>query len=304
LEQAVATAAALVRWKRHYLLTPGGQPLKSNQEESDPLTATIKGQSQEEASKDCSNSAMLVALNEPKSLRFSLYEKFVRKYEFAYNQQDIQDLVQMVILPCTSPFFIRQNKLWSKRVVSAVSGSGPNTQPVSDTSTATTACQYLVVQDTTFVGVATLSSVFHLIFTSLPDCVITYQQSRIRFIPNEGTFVYTPFTFFCTVMIPEQDLQKLSAVSSSNGTEQQQKENRKRKFSEASSSTQNNNRSPCLSLKTMKMVALEATGWNIIQFDLNNIIVFKQDNFFFRNMTGMEPYSVSDVDLWNYVFKK
>jgi hypothetical protein len=285
LEQAAVTAAALVRWKRHYLQTPGGQPLKSNQEEADPMSATNQEHTQEEAP---SNSTILVALNEPKSLRFSLYEKFVRRYEFAYNQQDIQDMVQTVMLPVCSPFLVRQNKLWSKRVTMAPNGgSSPNSPPVS---TPAMACQYIVVQDTTFVGVASLSSVFNLIFTRLPDCVINYQQSRIRFIPNEGTFVYTPLTFFCTAMIPEQDFQELSAISSEKTcTLQKQQENRKRKFSETS--------------QTMKLIHLEATGWNIVQFDLNNVVVFKQDNFYFSEMKGMEPYSVSDTVLWDYVLK-
>jgi hypothetical protein len=149
--------------------------------------------------------------------------------------------------------------------------------------------QFVVAQDTTYIGVTSLRIVFDIVFQRLPDLVITYQEPRIRYVPKEGTFVYTPFTFFCTVMIPEDVLLEIGEVP-------------KHTISSFGESKGVSNDPGAVIMKTIE---LQATGWNVVQFDENDIVVLRQDNFFINEKKGIDnKENISDESIWNYIWRK
>jgi hypothetical protein len=180
------------------------------------------------------------------------------------------------MFPCCSKDVVRQNKFWAKK------GTKSNSTLEDLTiRNATDSSHMEVLQDTTFVGLASLEFIFKMVFQRVPDCVMIYEDSRIRPIPGVGTLVWTPCTMFCSVPFPEEELLVAAGVIEADSVASSDKR-----------------KAP-----SFKMAESEAAGWNVVLFDQNNRVVLRADNFFAKDVKGLDPRIPGDL-AWQYFWRR
>ncbi len=228
----------------------------------------------------------LFYLHEPEVLRMTIYEKFVRQYLYYHNKHDTQAMMTTTLLPYCSKDIVRQNCLWGIR--SIVDPMNGQSQP-----------GVVVVENTTYAGLASFPMTFNMLFQKLPDCVIAYQQSRIRHdIKKKTTRIYTPFSIFCTVQVRDEDLLCHENKDKPNKTHSLLKP----VYDEETIAIKYKQ----LLHPRLHRIELEATGWNIVEFNEKNQVILRVDNLFIKNMivdTPLDP-NITGEAVWRAVWKR
>ncbi len=221
-------------------------------------------------------------LSEPDILRISIYEKFVRQYQFYYNAHDTEGMLTTTMLPYCSKDVVRQNCLWGMR---------PKVNPL----TRILEQKLVVVDTTTYCGIQSFGVTFNMIFQRVPDAVIVYQQSRTKYDANmKITQIYTPFSIFCTVPLSDED-----CISNTP-------EGNPRTITVPAEETNSMSADRKRKLSSCRMIELEATGYNLVQFNEYNQVILRLDNFFIKSMTGMtstEPF-ISGETVWRAIWRR
>ncbi len=197
-------------------------------------------------------------LHEPHILRLSVYEKFVRQYLYYYNTHDTDGMVDNALLPCCSNNVVRQNYLWGIRpVLNPINGM------IED--------RVVVVDDKTYIGVDSFKMMFNMIFDKLPDAVMVYEQSRIRYDSiNKETQVFTPLSAMFTCIIPQDELIL---------QQEQPREDSERSLTLSVDEKIGYNEQATPPRRKQR-VELEATGWNVLKFNEENKLICRVDHVF------------------------
>ncbi len=204
---------------------------------------------------------------EPDIVRMSIYEKLVIKYQHFYNQQNIPGMMSIMKPYCTD-YMLRQNKLWAKLTLPSYGGMTPPSSIIT------------MIAEQSYCGIDNLAIVLENIYSKLPDCMLLYKQSIIKKLPSIGTVVFTPFTYFGTIslpIVPPMVIAESSSDSSSNIPPK---------------------------VISSRLIEIELTGWNVLQFDLNDIITWRVDNYFVQRMIGSDANPSAQDMLWKFMFNK
>jgi hypothetical protein len=244
---------------------------------------------------------------EPNVLRQSIYEKFLVHYQYFYNQQLPTELLTKVMLPCTHPDVFRQNKLWAKI---------PFTSPEGQQSLI-----YANVQTDSYWGLDSFVPVFEKVLEVVPDSMLIYQQPvTIKNIPNFGTIVKAPFTYFGTHIFPNtaskppanaNNKPSLPSLTDGNDTSSDVEDKSvvdettvdETDTSSVSSSSNSLSISSGPEAPKLRFVRVEVTGWNILQFDKDDRLILRVDNFLVNPMHE-SLYDVAPETMWDIAWKR
>ncbi len=214
------------------------------------------------------NALVPIYLSEPRILRLSIYKKFVLQFEHFWNNQSVWDMLNLLLIPVFAKDVLRQNKLALSPLpaLSTAIEAKPEDLDKSILSR---------IPDKRFLGIDNLQTVFETLFAKLPDAVLICEDPIIKDFPGKGTFVYTPFSIFSSMIIPEEAV--ISDRSYSTNPIFQQ------------------------TLIKFRSVEFSTNGMSILQFDNNNRIIWRCDNFYFKDVKCSDP-NVSAEIVWNYMW--
>jgi hypothetical protein len=254
---------------------------------------------------------------EPNILRLSIYEKFLIHYQHFYNEQIPSELLTKVMLPCCNPSVVRQNKLWAKVQLSSLPSTNTNGGKRGQPSSI-----FVTMQAESYLGLDSFVPMCNKVLEVVPDSMLIYKEpSIIKKIPNMGTIVKTPFVYFGTYCVPnsvenQPKKGRIPSLSSSSSSSRISSSNigscssfcaegiKVVEQSKNDSLLDGNNVSSCKNDENkVKYLRVELHGWNNLQFDENDRLIWRVDNFLVHPLHD-NLYDVSPDALWDFVWKR